>query len=72
MLVFLHRDSVIAPVNWTFWGVCVVRFFAMSMLFVNLSWLPGYLVKERGYTVMDSGTYLVLPYLVAGGAFKTT
>jgi sugar phosphate permease len=33
--------------------------------FTNLSWLPGYLVKERGYTVMKSGVYLIFPYLAA-------
>jgi sugar phosphate permease len=28
--------------------------------------LPGYLVKERGYTIMKSGAVLAIPYLVAG------
>lgn len=53
--------------NWVFWGICVAGFFALSVLFVNLSWLPAYLVKERGYTVMSSGIYLIIPYLVASG-----
>jgi sugar phosphate permease len=30
-----------------------------------LSWLPGYLVKERGYEVTKSGFYLTLPYASA-------
>jgi len=48
-----------------FWGLCVVGFFALGVFFTNLSWLPGYLVKDRGYTVMNSGLYLILPYLAA-------
>lgn len=51
--------------NWAFWGICVAGFFALGLFFTNLSWLPGYLVKDRGYTVMSSGVYLVLPYLAA-------
>ena len=51
--------------NWAFWGTCVVGFFVLGAFFANLSWLPGYLVKERGYTVMHSGLYLVIPYLAA-------
>jgi len=26
-------------------------------------WLPGYLIKERGYTVIKSGLYLAYPML---------
>ena len=48
-----------------YWGLCVVSFFALGTFFTNLSWLPGYLVKERGYTVMSSGAYLILPYIAA-------
>ena len=57
--------------NRAFWGICVIGFFAVGVFFTNLSWLPGYLVKERGYTVMSSGIYLILPYLAAfGGALS--
>jgi len=48
-----------------YWGLCLVSFFALGTFFTNLSWLPGYLVKDRGYTVMKSGTYLILPYIAA-------
>lgn len=51
--------------NPTFWGLCVAGFFTLGVFFTNLSWLPGYLVKDRGYTVMSSGLYLTLPYLAA-------
>ena len=30
-----------------------------------MSWFPGYLVKERGFTIMSSGIYLIIPYLAA-------
>ena len=39
--------------------------FYSEVFFTNLSWLPGYLVKERGYTVIKSGVYLALPYVAA-------
>ncbi len=48
-----------------YWGLCAVSFFALGTFFTNLSWLPGYLVKDRGYTVMNSGLYLILPYIAA-------
>ena len=51
--------------NWAFWSICVAGFFALGVFFTNLSWLPGYLVKERGFTVMSSGIYLVFPYIAA-------
>ncbi len=51
--------------NWVFWAVCLVGFFIGGVFFTNLSWLPGYLVKERHYTVMSSGMYLIIPYLAA-------
>ena len=51
--------------NWVFWGVCGLGFFVTGVFFANLSWLPGYLVKERGYTVMSSGLSLIIPYLTA-------
>ena len=30
-----------------------------------MSWFPGYLVKERHFTIMNSGIYLIIPYLAA-------
>jgi ACS family glucarate transporter-like MFS transporter len=51
--------------NLTFWGLCFAGFCALGVFFNNLIWLPGYLVKERGYAVANSGMYLVLPYAAA-------
>jgi sugar phosphate permease len=51
--------------SWVFWIICGVNFFTLCVGFTNLSWLPGYLVKERGYTIMTSGLSLAIPYLAA-------
>lgn len=51
--------------NPAFWGLCFAGFCALGVFFTNLSWLPGYLVKERGYAVTNSGMYLILPYAAA-------
>lgn len=51
--------------SWVFWAICAVNFFTLCVGFTNLSWLPGYLVKERGYTIMKSGLTLTIPYLAA-------
>lgn len=49
----------------SFAWLCVASFFVIGVYFTNMSWLPGYLVKERGYTVLSSGIYLTIPYLAA-------
>jgi len=51
--------------NWVFWVICGAMFFILCVGFTNLSWLPGYLVKERGYTILKSGFALSIPYLAA-------
>jgi sugar phosphate permease len=48
-----------------FWLLCVASFFGIGVYFTAMSWLPGYLVKERGFSVLNSGVYLTLPYLAA-------
>ena len=48
-----------------FWAMCLAGFCALGVFFTNLSWLPGYLIKERGYAVGSSGLYLILPYAAA-------
>lgn len=51
--------------NPVFWLLCIAGFCALGVFFTNLSWLPGYLVKERHYAVATSGIYLILPYAAA-------
>ncbi len=64
--ILSFRDSLgLLAGNWAFWGICTAGFFMVGVFFTNLSWLPGYLVKDRGFTVMNSGIYLILPYLAA-------
>lgn len=60
------REGVnILAKNPAFWGLCLAGFCALGVFFTNLSWLPGYLVKERGYDITKSSFYLVLPYASA-------
>ena len=56
--------------DWPFWAILAGFFLSVSLYFANMSWLPGYLVKERGYTILHSGLYLAVPNLAAFlGAF---
>jgi ACS family D-galactonate transporter-like MFS transporter len=56
--------------NWAYWAICGAFFFIAGIYFTNFSWLPGYLVMERGLSGIDSGFTLVLPYIAAAmGAF---
>ncbi len=48
-----------------FWFLCIAGFFNTFVYFTAMSWLPGYLVKERGFTILNSGVYLTIPYLAA-------
>jgi len=48
-----------------FWLICCSFFFVAGVYFTNFSWLPGYLVMERGLSGLDSGMTLVLPYSAA-------
>jgi MFS transporter, ACS family, aldohexuronate transporter len=48
-----------------YWLICVAFFFISGIYYTNFSWLPGYLVKERGYTALGSGMALSLPYAAA-------
>jgi sugar phosphate permease len=49
----------------TYWMICIAFFFISGIYFTNFSWLPGYLVKERGYSALGSGMALALPYAAA-------
>lgn len=63
-LTFRQRMKTLARVH-IFWLLCVASFFGIGVYFTAMSWLPGYLVKERGFSVLNSGVYLTLPYLAA-------
>lgn len=51
--------------NPRFWAICGAAFFIQMIYITNFSWLPGYLVLERGFSGIKSGNALALPYLAA-------
>jgi sugar phosphate permease len=51
--------------NRAYWAICAAFFFIAGIYFTNFSWLPGYLVMERGLSGIDSGFSLILPYVAA-------
>jgi sugar phosphate permease len=48
-----------------FWAICGACFFVQMIYVTNFSWLPSYLVLERGFSGVQSGNALALPYLAA-------
>ena len=51
--------------NRRFWAICGAAFFIQMIYITNFSWLPGYLVLERGFSGIKSGNALAVPYLAA-------
>jgi sugar phosphate permease len=51
--------------NRIFWAICGAAFFVQMIYVTNFSWLPSYLVLERGFSNVKSGNALSLPYLAA-------
>lgn len=51
--------------DWAFWLLCLTNFMVAALYFANMTWLPGFMIKERGYTVMKTGIFLSLPFLGA-------
>lgn len=49
------------------WLMAIGYFTAITMWWANLTWLPGYLVKEKGFTILKSGYWSSFPFLM--GAF---
>jgi ACS family glucarate transporter-like MFS transporter len=63
-LSFRERMAILAGIP-AFWLLSLSAFFGVGVYFTAMSWFPGYLVKERGFTIMSSGIYLIIPYLAA-------
>lgn len=63
-LSFKEGLSVTAG-DWAFWLLCLTNFMVAALYFANMTWLPGFMVKERGYTAMKTGIFLALPFLAA-------
>ena len=51
--------------NPMFWAIAGANFFMLMIYWTNFSWLPGYLVLERGFSGIKSGNALVAPYFAA-------
>ena len=64
VMPFRQRVAILMQTR-VFWLMCLASFFGIGVYFTSMSWLPSYLVKERGYTVLNSGIYLTIPYLAA-------
>lgn len=47
----------------TFWGITIGAFFYSYYNYFCLTWLPSYLVMERGYSFLKMGLYTALPYV---------
>lgn len=46
-------------------GLFVAKFGANYLYFMFLTWIPSYLVMERGFSVLEMGFYASLPFIVA-------
>jgi MFS family permease len=45
------------------WGITITAFFYSYFWYFIMSWLPAYLVMERGMSFLDMGIYTALPFL---------
>ena len=46
-----------------FWGLTIGAFFYSYYSFFLLTWLPSYLVMERGYSFLRMGLFTAIPYV---------
>lgn len=46
-------------------GLFVAKFGANYLYFMFLTWIPSYLVMERGFSILEMGFYASLPFVVA-------
>jgi MFS family permease len=46
-----------------FWGLTIGAFFYSYYSYFLLTWLPSYLVMERGYSFLRMGFYTAIPYV---------
>ena len=47
------------------WGIALVQSAAVYTQYMFLTWLPGYLEQARGLSVLKSGAFTAIPYVVA-------
>ncbi|MDR3565504.1 MAG: MFS transporter [Negativicutes bacterium] len=46
-------------------GLIVTKFFQDYLLYMFLTWVPAYLVMERGFSIIKMGIYASLPWMAA-------
>jgi sugar phosphate permease len=45
------------------WGICIAYFLMVSVLYGLLTWIPSYLVKEKGFSFMKMGLVAAAPWI---------
>jgi len=45
------------------WGTCLGLFFFNYVFYFLLTWFPGYLVMERGFTARQMGVFSAIPFM---------
>lgn len=45
------------------WGICIAYFLMVSVLYGLLTWIPSYLVKEKGFSFMKMGIVAAAPWI---------
>ena len=48
------------------WAICAMYFGFGYGLYFYFTWLPTYLIRELGFTVLSGGLFAALPFLLAG------
>jgi MFS transporter, ACS family, D-galactonate transporter len=48
------------------WGIMIGHFGVLYVVYVYITWLPGYLVLARGFTIFQAGMYSALPFVTQG------
>ena len=46
-------------------GMFIGQYAVMTTLYFFLTWFPTYLIKEKGLTILQSGYYAIVPFLLA-------
>ena len=70
-----HRDDGETATPWrrllasrNLWAICAMYFAFGYGLYFYFTWLPTYLIRELGFSVMSGGLFAALPFVLAGMA----
>ncbi|MHC1745920.1 MAG: MFS transporter [Negativicutes bacterium] len=81
LLDTLIRAKTVTPIqtnakvltNWNVWGITLSYFFAVSIYYGMVTWIPSYLVNAKGFSLMKMGWVSIAPWVggslgaIAGG-----